>query len=398
MTNRLLIFASAGLRAIAVGLTGVILAMHLAAIGFHAAAIGLAVSLGLAGCAAGTLIVAYVSDHWGRRATAVGLAFLMGSGGLVFAFVQEPSFLILAAFFGMVNGMGRDRGAGVTVEQAMLPKTTTPAGRTSAFAWYNVTVDLGHSLGALLSGLPAFLRSRLGFQLLPSYQAAWIFYSLICFTGGILASRISKRVELDGQSKPSFRLSDSSRPLVMKFAALAGLDSLGGGFLTSAILSYWFFSRYGVDEGLLGPFFFIIRIANGISHLVSARIARRIGLIRTMVFTHIPSSLLLMAVPFAPTLQVAILLSVLREFLVEMDVATRQSYIVAIVGEHESTRAAGITNVTRSVAWAVTPIVAGSLMKVLSLSAPLFIGPAIKITYDLLLYREFRHIRPPEER
>ncbi len=398
MNDRMLIFASAGLRAVAVGLSGVILAMHLAAIGFHAATIGLVVSLGLAGCAVGTLFVAYVSDHLGRRLTVAGLGVLMGLGGLVFAFVKEPSLIVLSAFFGMMNGMGRDRGAGVTAEQAMIPKTTTPAERTSAFAWYNVTVDLGHALGALLSGFPAFLRAGMGLPLLSSYQTTWVVYSLICFTGGALSLRISKKVELDGAGKPSFRLSDSSRPLVMKFAALAGLDSLGGGFLTSAILSYWFFRRFGVDEGLLGPFFFVIRIANGVSHLASAWIAKRIGLIRTMVFAHIPSSLLLMAVPFAPNLQAAIILSIFRELLVEMDVGTRQSYIVAVVGEEESTRAAGITNLTRSVAWAVTPIVAGSLMKVLSISAPLFIGPAIKITYDLLLYREFRHIKPPEER
>ena len=185
---------------------------------------------------------------------------------------------------------------------------------------------------------------------------------------------------------------------MIKFAALSGLDSLGGGFLTTALLSYWFFKRFGVNESLLGPLFFCVRILNGLSHLGAAWLARRIGLVNTMVFTHIPSSFLLMTVPFAPNLPLAITLFLLRESLVEMDVPTRQSYIVAVVREEERTQAAGITNLTRSISWAVAPMAGGSLMGAVSLSAPLLLAPALKITYDLLLFRAFRHIRPPEEK
>jgi len=176
------------------------------------------------------------------------------------------------------------------------------------------------------------------------------------------------------------------------------LDSLGGGFLTTALLGYWFFRRFGVDEALLGPLFFVVRMLNGLSHLVAAWLAKRIGLVNTMVWTHLPSSFLLMTVPIAPNLPVAIALFLIREALVEMDVPTRQSYIVAVVKEEERTRAAGISNLTRNVAWAVAPAVAGALMRDLSLSAPLVVGPGLKVAYDLLLYRAFRHIKPPEER
>ncbi len=396
LTDRSLLYASAGLRATAVGLAGIILALHLVLLGFDAGAIGLAISLGLAGCAVGTLIVTAVADRVGRRATLGLLALLMAGGGAALALTTQAPFILVSALFGMLNGMGRDRGAGLTVEQAILPQTTTPGGRTAAFAWYNLAVDAGHAIGALLGGLPALLRARAGLPPLASYQWAWGVYSVLCLIAGLLALRFSRAVEFTGVA-PVARLSLASRRLVTKFAALSGLDSLGGGFLTTALLSYWFFRRFGVNEGLLGPLFFTVRVANGLSHLGAAWLAKRIGLVNTMVWTHLPSSLLLMTVPFAPTLPIAIALFLVRESFVEMDVPTRQSYLVSIVREEERTRAAGLTNLTRNVAWTIAPAVAGSLMRAVSLSAPLVIGPGLKVAYDLLLYRAFRRLKPPEE-
>jgi MFS family permease len=397
VADRWLICASAGLRASAVGLSGTILALHLATLGLHAWSIGLIISLGLSGCAVGTCTVTLTADRLGRRATLAILALLMVLGGIAFTLLTHPAVLTVAALLGMVNGMGRDRGAGVTVDQAMLPQTTIESKRTTVFAWYNVIVDAGHAVGALLGSLPAFLRAQVGVSLFSSYQWTWGLYSALCLLAALLPLRLSHAVELKGSAPPA-RLSPSSRPIVSKFAALSGLDSLGGGFLTTALLGYWFFKRFGVDEALLGPLFFMVRIANGLSHLGAAWLARRIGLVNTMVFTHLPSSLLLMTVPFAPNLPVAIALFLVRESLVEMDVPTRQSYIVAVVREGERTRAAGITNLTRNIAWAIAPMIAGSLMHTLSVSAPLMIGPSLKIAYDLLLYRAFRHLKPPEER
>ncbi|MBI3321855.1 MAG: MFS transporter [Candidatus Omnitrophica bacterium] len=395
--DRWLICAAAGLRASAAALSGIILALHLATLGFGSWSIGLAISCGLAGCAAGTALVTMVADRFGRRPTLILLSGFMGLGGLMFTLSRQLPVLFLSAFVGMINGMGRDRGAGMTLEQAMLPQMAAPSQRTTVFAWYNVVVDVGHALGSLLGGLPAWLRLSLPCSRLASYQWTWGFYSVLCLGAGLLALRLSPAVELRAV-KPAPRLSAASRPLVAKFAALSALDSVGGGFLTTALLSYWFFQRFGVDEALLGPLFCGARLANGLSHAGAAWLARRIGLVNTMVFTHLPSSLVLMTIPFAPNLPVAIALFLVRESFVEMDVPTRQSYLVAVVKDEERTRAAGVTNLARNISWAVAPMAAGSLMRVGLLSAPLVIGPGLKVMYDLLLYRAFRHVRPPEER
>ena len=394
--DRALICASAGLRAAAVSLSGVILALSLAERGLEVAAIGLAVSLGLAGCALGTFLVIALADRFGRRASLVLLAGLMALGGAACIVVRHPLVLLVSLMAGMVNGMGRDRGAGVTVEQAMLPQITTDHRRTAVFAWYNVVVDAGHAAGALLGGLPAVLRAHAGCSIPTSYGWTWGLYSVLCLMAGALALRLSPAVEA-GVRQPPQRLSAPARPIVAKFAILSGLDSLGGGFLTTALLGYWFFRRFGVDEALLGPLFCIVRVLNGLSHLGAAWLAHRIGLVKTMVWTHLPSSVLLMTVPFAPTLGVAVALFLVREALVEMDVPTRQSYLMAVVAQEEHLRAAGLTNLTRNVAWAVAPAVAGSLMQSVSLSAPLLIGPGLKVAYDVLLYRAFHHVKPPEE-
>lgn len=395
--DRRLIFISAGLRAAAVGLSGVILSLHLATLAFNPSLIGLTIALGLAGCALGTLVVMSLADRVGRRRSLVVLALGMGVGGLLLASSTSPTIVMLAVFIGMVNGMGRDRGAGMTVEQAILPQTTTHAERTKTFAWYNVIVDAGHAAGSLLGSVPALLRQQAHLPVLESYQWTWGFYCILCLVAGTLIAKLSRGSEVTVRL-PVRSLSPASRRLVTKFAGLSALDSLGGGFLTTALVSYWFFRRFGVDEAFLGPLFFLVRILNGLSHLGAAWLARRIGLVNTMVWTHLPSSLLLMTVPIAPNLTVAVVLFLIREALVEMDVPTRQSYIVAVVHEQERTQASGITNLTRGVSWAVAPAIAGSLMRTLSLSAPLLIGPGLKIAYDLLLYRAFRQLKPPEER
>ncbi len=394
--DRNLIYGCAGLRALAVSLSGVIISFHLATLGYHPSSIGVLVSVGLAGCAAGTFLVTRMTDRFGRRASVVCIAWLMALGGLGMAWMTAFSMLFACAFLGMVNGMGRDRGPGLTVEQAMLPQTGRSSDRTTIFAWYNVVVDAGHAVGALLGALPAWLRGEWHMAALGSYRWTWIVYSVLCLAAGALALRLSAAVELRAGA-PIVRLSHASRPLVVRFAALSALDSLGGGFLTSAFLGYWFFWRFGADEALLGPLFFAVRLANGASHLGAAWLARRIGLVNTMVLTHLPSSLLLMTVPFAPTLPIAIVMFLIRESLVEMDVPTRQSYLMAIVREEERTRAAGITNLTRGIGWAIAPSVAGWLMQGLSMSAPLVLGPGLKVAYDLLLYRAFRRVRPADE-
>lgn len=393
--DRTLIFAGAALRSAAVSFSGVMVALYLASAKFSVVGIGWVVALGLGGASAATLFVVLGPTIRNEKAVLAGIAALMALGGIFFAFSANPLVLVPVAFIGMVNGMGRDRGASTTIEQAILPKTTTQKERTGVFAWYNVWVDGGNAVGALLGALPAVLRSRLGMETLQSYQGAWLLYAALCAAAAAVALGLSPAVNT--AEIPKIRdLSPRSRPIIRNFAFLSGLDSLGGGFLTTALISFWFFKRFGVDEFFLGPLFFFARVANVFSHLAAARIAKKIGLVKTMVYTHIPSSVLLMTIPFMPNLGIAVVLFLIRESLVEMDVPTRQSYIVAVVEPEERIKAAGLANLTRGVAWSVGPAIGGALSTI-SMSLPILVGPAIKIVYDVLLYRQFHKIKPPEE-
>ena len=399
--DRCLIFTCAGLRGAAISLSSIVLTLHLSLQGFSSTTVACVIALGLAGCAVGILFASLYADKIGRRKTVALNGFLMAAGGVVFACTANHAVILSAAFIGMVNGMGRDRGMGLTVEQAMVPHIAGDHDRTKTFAWYNLTVDASSAVGALLAFLPSILRQSGHWSPLDSYRWTWVLYSVLCLGAALLALRLSTVVEIGDRalfSKENRALSPISKAKVYRFAALSGIDSLGGGFLTNALISFWFFKRFGVDEVFLAPLFFAARIANGLSHLGAAWLAKRIGLINTMVFTHLPSSLLLMTVPFMPSLAIAAALFIVRELLVEMDVPTRQSYIMAIVKPEERTAAAGITNLTRSTAWAVSPMLAAPLMGALTLSAPLIIGPGLKVIYDVMLYRLFRHIKPPEEK
>lgn len=400
------IFSAAFLRSLGVGMTGVLLAIYLSLVGWDVRSAGLLVTVGLAGSASATLLTSLLANLIGRGRTLVSLGLLTGLGALTLAATRRPALLLLGAFFGMINGLGRDRGPAYALEQALLPETTTPDRRTYLLAWYGLTLDVGLALGSLLAGVPFFLRERWGWQPVTAYQAVWVFSSTLALVSAGLYARLSSQVEVAANDSPGRggarhlfpRISAASRGRIAKLAALTGMDSLGGGFLTSALVSYWFFRRFGIGEEWLGPLFFGARVANAGSHLVAAWLARRIGLVNTMVFTHVPSSLFLLAVPFASTVGWATALFLAREALVEMDVPTRQSYILAVVRPEERAFASGLTTLTRNVAYAVAPAGAGLAMSGVALASPLFLGAGTKIAYDLLLYFSFRRIKPPEER
>jgi MFS family permease len=386
-------------------MTGVLLAIYLGTVGWSVERTGLLVTIGLAGSAAGTLATSLFAERVGRRRTLEVLALLASSGTAALAATRRAELLYLVAYFGMLNGLGRDRGAAYALEQALLPETTTQERRTYVLAWYGLILDAGLALGSLLAVLPFLLRARWGWSSLGSYQATWLVtagFSLI--TVGLYRT-LSPRVEVAHARFPDGRhaqrmmpgISPASKRRIAKLAALTGMDSLGGGFLTGALVSYWFFQRFGIGEQWLGPLFFGARVANAGSHLVAAWLARRIGLMNTMVFTHIPSSLFLIAVPFAPSMGWAMALFLARESLVEMDVPTRQSYILSVVRPEERAFASGMTTLTRNVAYAVAPVGAGYAMSAVALASPLYLGAGTKIAYDLLLYFSFRQIKPPEE-
>jgi MFS family permease len=264
-------------------------------------------------------------------------------------------------------------------------------------AWYNVLQDAGHAIGSLLAGLPVLIRSATGLGELASLRSCLLLYAAIALVSLVFYAALSPRIEAVA-GRVRVKISPESRRILVRICALFSLDSLGGGFLTTALLSYYFFTRFHVSEAVIGVLFFGARLANAGSHLVAAWLSRRIGLVNTMVFTHIPSSLLLATVAFAPSFPIAAALFLLREGLVEMDVPTRTSYVMAVVRPEERTFASGVTSLVRTGLWAVAPAFAGWLMQSTSMALPLVIGAAMKIAYDILLWTAFRRVRPPEER
>ena len=391
--------AAGFLRSVAVGMSGVLVAIDLASRGWDVRDAGVLVSAGLAGIALNTLLTSLWADRFGRRRTLLILGALSALGGLALVFLDSRPLLLVAAFVGMVNGLGRDRGPAYALDQAVLSGVVSAERRTFALAWYSMLLDIGLAVGSLLAGLPFLLREQAGFGAAESYRAAWLVYAVISAIAAVLYVFLSRDVEVNGNA-PGWgmpRVAPESRSRIFRLAALTGMDSLGGGFLSGALVSFWFFQRFGVGEETIGLLYFGARVANAASHLAAAWLARRIGLLNTMVFTHIPSSLFLISVAFAPTFGWAVVLFLLREGLVEMDVPTRQSYILAVVRPEERTIASGVTPLTRNNAYAIAPALAGVTMQTVSLASPLFFGGGIKIAYDVLLYFSFRRVKPPEE-
>jgi len=399
VSDRRLLFANAFLRALAIGLIGVLLGLYLARRGFPASALGLVIGAGLSGAALSALIVTYLGDRLGRRRTLVVLSLLSAAGGIGLILTDHVLAACAVAFVGMVNGMGRDRGASLVLDHAILPSTAGPRERTRAFAWYNVLQDIGHALGAVAAGLPALLKIAFDVPDPLGYAVTLGFYAFLMLLTALLNGMLSPAVEMNGGAPvlAAARITPESRRTVRRISGLFLIDSIAGGFLGTALLSYFFFERFGAGAGAIATLFFFARAANAVSHLGAAWLAARIGLINTMVFTHIPSSLMLVAVALVPEFWMAAALFIVRELLVEMDVPTRQSYVMAVVRPEERTWASGVTTLVRMGGWAVAPFAAGFLMQGVALAVPLLIGAGMKIGYDLLLWKSFHDLKPPEE-
>lgn len=397
IADRRILYTTAFLRALATGMMGVLLGIYLARMSFNAAQIGVVIASGLAGATLAALLVTLAGDCLGRRRLLFWLALLSSFGGVAAALLFSPLAIGIAAFVGMLNGMGRDRGASLVLEQAIIPATVSDAERTRTFAWYNVLQDIGHAFGGLLAIIPSALRQFGGMGEIASFKSAVLVYALLLLVTAVLYLRLSPKAEAEVKL-PRLKLSPHSRKVLWRISALFAIDSIAGGFVGTALLSYFFYQRFEVSESVIAVLFLCARGMNAVSHLGAAWLARRIGLVNTMVFTHIPSSFLLVTVAFAPNFWVAAVLFLLREGLVEMDVPTRQSYVMAVVRPEERTFASGVTHLVRLGGWAVAPSFAGLLMQYLSLGTPLVIGAAMKISYDVLLYYAFRGIKPPEEK
>jgi MFS family permease len=396
MTDRSRIYAASFLRALANGLAGVVLGIYIAKLGLSVVVLGMVLSAGLAGATLAAAIMTFGGDRIGRRRALLLLGALGAAGGAVVALASDAWVVAAAAFFGMLTGMGKDRGAMLALESAALPATTDDAGRTRAFAWHAVMQDVGQALGGMLAALPALLREIGAADELASYRVTILVYAALTAGSLPLYAGLSVRSEV-GAGAARKPLTPRSRSILAKICALFALDGIGGGFLGSALFSYFFFAWFGASEVQIAALFLGGKIMSAISHLAAAWLAGRIGLVNTMVFTHIPSSLILAAIPFAGSFWAAAVLYLLREGLAEMDVPTRTSYVMAVVEPDERTFASGATGIARLASWAVAPAVAGVAIQAVSLATPLFIAAGLKITYDVLLYAAFRRIKPPEE-
>jgi len=397
MSDRRIVYSAGFLRAVANGLIGVVGGIYIAQLGLDPAAMGVVLGAGIAGTAIGAGAVMFWGDRLGRRRWLVAIALAAAVGGAVIAAASQVVILAVAAFFGMMNSLGKDRAASLALEQAILPSTADDASRTKVFAWYNVIQDIGHGAGAALAVVPWLLREYAGAGEIDSLRAAVILYAAFYAGAALLYLGLSPRAEAPVSSE-KILISPRTRGILARLSLLFALDSFAGGFLGSALFAYFFHQQFGVSEAAIGMLFVAARAMNALSHLGAAWLAARIGLVNTMVFTHIPSSLLLMTIPFMDSFALAAAFFLLREGLSEMDVPTRQSYLMAMVRPEERTFAGGVTNLARMSARAVSPVLAGGAMQALTLGTPLIAAAGMKILYDVLLYISFRKLKAPEER
>lgn len=390
-----LLFATRCLRMFAYGLLSVVLVLYLVEVGLRSWEVGLLLTLTLAGDTAISLWLTTTADRLGRRRTLIIGAVLMVVAGVAFVSTDNLLLLVIAATVGVISPSGNEIGPFLSVEQAALSHIVSDERRTDVFAWYNLLGSFSTALGALAGGLIAEASLRFGLTGAVAYQPVlWAYAGIgLALVGGF--TLLSPAVEANTQ--PESRLPTrvvlglhESRKTVFKLSLLFALDAFGGGFVIQSVIAYWFHVRFGLDPAMLGTVFLFANLLAGVSALAAGWMARRIGLVNTMVFTHLPSSLLLILVPLMPDVYWAVGLLLLRFSISQMDVPTRQAYTMAVVRPDERSAAAGVTGVARSVGASVSPMLATVLVGSAGLmSVPFFLAGGLKIVYDLLLYRAF---------
>jgi len=399
-----LLFATRVLRMFGYGFLAVVLVLYLSAIGLSGAETGLLLGLTLLGDAAVSLWLTTHADRIGRRRVLIVGAVLMLGAGVAFTATSLLPVLLVAATLGVISPSGNEVGPFLAIEQASLSQLVPDRQRTSLFAWYQLAGSFATAAGTLAGGGIAQAAIAGGAQPADAYRVVIIGYALVGIALGALFLLVSPRVEV-----PLAQVRDEtvrgrlglhrSKGVVLRLSMLFALDAFAGGFAIQSFIAFWFNQRYGVDPALLGAILAGANILAGFSALAAGRLAARFGLVNTMVFTHLPSNVLLALVPFMPTLQLAVMVLFARFAISQMDVPTRQSYTMAIVAPDERSAAAGVTGIARSLGVAAAPLIAGPLFATAALaSAPFVISGGLKIVYDLLLYRSFRRMPPPEER
>ena len=390
-----LLFATCGVRSFAYGFLSVVLGLYLDAIGLTTTAIGWIFTAALAGGAVMTIVITTVADSFGRKTLLILGAVLMAAAGWVFAISNDPLVLTLAAIFGTISPSGKEVGPFLSIEQAILPETTQDQHRTTVFSAYNLIGSLCGALGALAVGLP----SLFSLPQITGYRFLVWGYVICAVVMMVLFGLLSPAIEAKAKTVSQKRVIgvQRSRGIVAKLAGLFALDAFAGGFIVQSIIAYWFYLRYKTDLNVLGGIFFGTNLLAALSFLAAPAIARRFGLLNTMVFTHLPSNVLLLLVPLMPNLELAVVMLLVRNLLSQLDVPTRQSYTMAVVDPDKRAASAGILSVARNAGAALAPLFTGPILAVPSLGLPFLLAGGLKIIYDLWIFAVFRKVKPPEE-
>ncbi len=391
--NRILV--ARGLRAFGDGYVSLLLPLYLLELGFGAFDVGVIATATLMGSGLLTLLVGLRANRYHYRSVLLAAAMLMAATGLGFATFTQFWPLLLIAVVGTLNPSSGDVSVFLPLEHAVLSRFVTDRNRTAVFARYSLVGSLLAAVGALAAALPAMIATPFGVSLLTALQSMFILYGALGLLAALAYRGLPAALEAEAR-QPSAPLGKSKR-LVYVLAGLFSLDAFGGGFVVQSLIALWLYQRFGLSPAMTGTVFFWTGVLTALSYLVAVRIAERFGLINTMVFTHLPSSLCLIAIPFMPELSFVIALLFVRSALSQMDVPTRSSYVMAIVSPSERPAAASITSVPRSLAAAASPVLAGYLLSVSTFGWLFIAAGATKIVYDLLLFALFRNVRPPEE-
>ena len=397
------LFVTRTVRMFAYGFVAVILVLYLHEVGLSDTAVGALLTATLLGDVAISLWITGNADRIGRRRMLIIGCGLMMLAGIAFVLTDNWLLLALAATIGTISPSGNEVGPFSPIEQAALPQTAPAEHRTQIFAWYNLVGSLATAVGGLIGGGLTDLLQHSGMSALSSYRVPLVGYTLIGVLLAVLFTRLSPQIEAPRRPvdapvvKTQFGL-HRSRGIVLKLSALFMLDSFAGGLVVLSWVTYWFHVKYGVEPAALGAIFFGANLLAGLSSLAAARVARRFGLLNTMIWTHAPSNILLILVPLMPNMPLAILMLLLRFSISQMDVPTRQSYTVAVVDPDERSAAAGITNIARTAALSVSPSLTGALFSAGLLSVPFLMAGSLKLVYDFALARSFQTIKPEEER
>lgn len=392
---RLLLSARA-LRGFADGCVSVLLASYLIGIGYSPLQVGGIITGTLLGSAALTLVTGLLSNHLTRKRVLIAASVLMVLTGLGFAGITAFWPLFVVAVVGTLNPSSGDVSVFLPTEQALLPDTVSGTERTAIFARYQLAGSLAGAVGALVSGIPVLLADRLGWNLSEAQRLGFALYTLIAVIVGFIYSSLSPRIETRPAGVRNAPLAQS-RGIVLRLAGTFSLDAWGGGFAVQSLLALWLFRRFDLSAPDVGAIFFGAGVLAAFSQLLAPRIATRIGLINTMVFTHAPSNICLILAALMPNAALAVGMLLLRQSMSQMDIAARQTYTMSVVPPEERPAAASITNVPRSLASAAAPLMAGALLSHSSFGWPLICGGVIKLVYDVLLLAQFRAIKPPAE-